>query len=240
MFVDYEYKPVIEDFHGDSSLKIETVLKIFENAGNTHSDLIGNNVLEGCSNGITWIFTDWFVKMEKFPRYGQKILAKTWINSSFSLFGCDRNFELYADGEFCGFAIAKFVLFDIANNKPAKIDSSLVDMYKPEEKTVYAEKRLPRILVPSEFDASVEIKPRRNDIDFNNHVHNLVYMDYAMEALPLELYKKHSIKNVRITYKAPVTEGENILVKHALVESSHVFCIYADDGSLKTTLQFEE
>ena len=78
MFVEFEYEPLIEDFYGNGEMRVESVLKILENAGNKHSDLAGNHNLEGSSNGMAWILTDWYVEMDFLPRYGSKIKAKTW------------------------------------------------------------------------------------------------------------------------------------------------------------------
>lgn len=63
MFVKFEYEPIIEDFYSNGEMKIETILKILENSGNKHSDIAGNNILEGSSSGSAWILTDWYEKL---------------------------------------------------------------------------------------------------------------------------------------------------------------------------------
>lgn len=241
MFVEFNYEPLIEDFYNDGKMRAEAILRIMENAGNRHSDMAGNGLLEGSSKGQAWILTDWFVKLNKVPVYGNKITVKTWINSGISLFGCDRQFELYANGELCGFGISKFVLFDLNANRPIKVTPEFAASYGPEDKTVYSEKKLPKINMPENFTSEAVLQPRRNDIDFNHHVHNLVYVDYAMEALPVEIYDEHDFKNIRITYKNAVKAGESIKIKYAELENGkHTVCIYGSDDTLKTLLEFSK
>ena len=51
MFIKFEYQPLIEDFYNNGEMKIESILKIFENSGNRHSDSVGDYVLQSSSNG---------------------------------------------------------------------------------------------------------------------------------------------------------------------------------------------
>ena len=128
------------------------------------------------------------------------------------------------------------MLFDLNKGRPAKIDESLILKYQPEAKQVFCDKKITKIAVPETFTSEVEIKPRRNDIDFNNHVHNLVYIDYAMEALPTEIDKAQNFKSIRINYRTAVTGESKIIAKYAFFEEKHTVCIYDDSGELKTII----
>jgi len=237
MFVDFDYEPLIEDFYSNGEMKIETILKILENSGNRHSDLAGDHILEGSSNGVAWILTDWYVELDSFPKYGSKIKARTWSQGATSIFGTSRDFELYCDGEVCGKGTTRWVLYNIQSMRPNKIENDLIEKYGPESKSVFAESKLPKIPVPEQFENEIVLLPRRNDIDFNHHVHNLVYVDYAMEVLPEDVFSKHKFKKIRINYKSAVKEGDEIVVKYAAVENAHVICIFGKDGSLRTSIQ---
>jgi len=237
MFVDFEYNPLIEDFNKDGSLKIESILKILENSGNKHSDKSGDYILEGSNNGVTWVLTDWYVEIENYPKYGEKITAKTWSQNPDSLFGCPRDFELYSNGKLCVKGTTYWVLFDLNRGRPAKILPELISKYEPEASSVFAEKKITKLTIPETFTSKVTITPRRNDIDFNGHVHNLIYVDYAMEAIPEEIYNKHSFKSIRISYKSAITEISDITAKYIEIAGVHTVCIYNNKAELKTIIQ---
>ena len=236
MFVELEYDPLLEDFYNNSEMKMESIMKVLENSGSRHSDKANNNVLAGASNGVTWILTDWFIHIDELPKYGQKVLSKTWSLGTTSPFGTSRDFEFYADGKKCGIGTTRWVLFDMNTGRPAKVTDELIGRYGPEHVSVLENQKLDRIPVPEVFEAETAIHPRRNDIDFNHHVHNLVYMDYAMEVLPEEVYQSHQFRNVRITYKNAVKEGETIVAKYAKVDEKHVVIIFGQDQSVKTLI----
>lgn len=96
-------------------------------------------------------------------------------------------------------------------NRLARLRPELIASYEPEDKTVFGGVKSERITVPEVFDSETEIAIRRSDIDFNNHVHNLCYLDYALETLPMELYESASFRNIRIVYKNALT-NENIAI----------------------------
>lgn len=236
MFIDFEYQPLIEDYNKDGSLKLESILKILENAGNRHSDTCGDNILTGSNNGVTWVLTDWYVEIDSYPKYGDKIVARTWSQNPDSIFGCSRDFEFYANDNLCIKGTTYWVLFDLTKGRPAKITPELIGKYQPENKSVFAEKMIKKLAVPENFSSEIEIKPRRNDIDFNNHVHNLVYVDYAMEALPQDVYEAHNFKSIRINYKTAVKSESKIIARYAFEDNKHIVCIYDEAGELKTTI----
>lgn len=241
MFVELNYEPLLEDFYNNGDLKIEAILKILENSGNHHSDAAGDHILKGSSDGTAWILTDWYVEIESFPKYGDKIRSVTWSQGATSMFSTSRDFELYKNGELCAKGTTRWIHFDLNQNRPSKITPELLAKYEPEQKSVFADSKLPKIEIPQTFTNEITLKPRRNDIDFNHHVHNLIYVDYAMEVLPEEVYAAHNFKKIRITYKNAVKEGEEICIKYACVtETHHVAFIYGTDNSLKTMIEFGE
>lgn len=240
MFVKFEYEPIIEDFYSNGEMKIETILKILENSGNKHSDIAGNNILEGSSSGSAWILTDWYVEIDSYPKYGDKVYAITWSQGAISLFGSSRDFELYCNDKLCVKGTTRWVHYDLNAKRPAKITEELISKYEPETKSVFEESKLPKIDVPENYDTEIVVTPRRNDIDFNHHVHNLVYIDYAMESIPLEVYNNHNFKNIRITYKSAVKSEEKIKVKSYSNEKTHTICIYGEDDNLKTLIELTE
>ena len=50
----------------------------------------------------------------------------------------------------------------------------------------------------------------RRDIDINNHMHNLNYLDMAYDILPEEVYNDKVFDNVRIVYKKEILYGEKV------------------------------
>lgn len=239
MFVDFSYQPLIEDFTKDGKLKIESILKILENSGNVHSDKANDNNLERTQQKHAWVLTDWKIQINEYPKYGDKIIAKTWSQTVTQTFNVSRDFELYCNDKIIAIGTTRWVVLDLDTNRLCKIEQPIIQKYEPENKSVFAESKLEKIPTPDSFESEKEIQIRRSDIDFNDHVHNLTYLDYAQEALPFTIYSSQNFKDIRITYKSPVKLDEKILAKYSFFQDSHIIFIYNSEGELKTQIMLK-
>lgn len=237
MFVEYEYPLILEDFNSKKTMELSALVKMLENAGNKHSDIAKDNMVDSTNNGKAWILTDWFVELDEIPVYGDKIKAVTWSEPAVSIFTVPRNFLIYDNDKQIGKATTRWAILDLNTLRPSKIEPSIIAQYEPEDKKVFEDPKLPKIAIPDHFDIEKEIQIRRSDIDYNNHVHNLVYIDYAMDTLPKEIYENRNFKHLHITYRLAVLPDEKIICKYAQIDSKHIFCIFSDDGTLKTQIE---
>lgn len=237
MIVDFEYNPILEDYNKNRTLKIPAIMKILENAGTKHTDLVGDNILDSSNKGLTWILTDWYLEINFFPSYGSKILSKTWSQLTTTTFGCARDFELYADGKQAAIASTRWVLLDLKTERPTKIDKEWFTIYQSEDKSVFDNPRLPKTENITEFSNEKELEIRRGDIDFNDHVHNLTYLDYALETIPQDVYDKMDFTKIRISYKSAVKQSDKIVCKYAFVNEKHIVNIFDQNNELKTAIE---
>lgn len=237
MFIELNYQPMLEDFNKKMEMEYPAILKLLENAGSQHSEKAGDNNIEAANAGISWVLTDWYVEILELPKMRDIIKVLTWTEPLSSPFNTLRDFELFANAKLVLKGLTRWALFDLVNKRPAKITDDLMNRYGAEDRKVFENFKIPKIAMPETFTSEKEIAVRRSDIDFNDHVHNLVYFDYAMETLPEELYENRNYHHIHIAYKMPVFKNEKITCKHAVVEDKHIFCVYGDNDVLKTQIE---
>ena len=231
MIFSTDFSPLLEDFDKSERLTMAAILKYFENAGSRHSDAAGDSAIKVSETlGVAWVLTDWKVCVKEFPRYGQKIKVETWSEGLVSPFGTSRNYYLYADGNLVIEGTSKWVRFDIRAGRPIKVEADLLDRYGPEPgKKVFGGEKISKIALPESFETETKIQLRRSDFDFNNHVHNLNYYDFALEAIPAGTLAspESAAKNLRVSYKTALKQDDNALAKYAAVDGKSVVAIYA-------------
>ena len=237
MIFDYQYKPVIEDFSKDGTMTLNAVVKILENAGNAHSDFAGDSVFNITNLSKAWVLTDWQIEMTEYPNYGDEILAQTWSEGFTSPLVANRNFLFYKNGKICGKATTRWILLDISAGRPCKIDPVYLEKYGTENKTVFDDKKLIKIPVLETFEKELIIPGRRSDIDFNFHVHNLVYLDFAKEVLP-ETDFDLTFKNLRISYKTGLKSGGTAICRYAKIENCHIVFIFDENETPSAQVMF--
>lgn len=248
MVFSTEFSPLLEEFDKNERLTMAAILKYFENAGSRHSDAAGDSAIKVSETlGVAWVLTDWKVCVSEFPRYGQKIKVETWSEGLTSPFGTSRNYYLYADGALAVEGTSKWVRFDLKAGRPMKVEADLLDRYGPEPgKKVFGGEKLAKISLPEAFEAETKIQLRRSDFDFNDHVHNLNYYDFALEALPAGTLANDSqaqeaagavYKNARIAYKTALKQGDSAIAKYAPLDGKSVVAIYSDAGALAAAIE---
>ena len=238
MYIEIPYQRRYEDFRKDGKMRLGAILKAFEATGCRHSDTVGDNILNDTKEGKAWIMTDWFVEIDQFPKVDQNIISRTWVEPIKQILFSNRDFEIEADGKVCARCVGRYVIVDLATGRPQKIGPEFADQYHPEDRQAIAMDKPPRLVTPEAFTNEVAINVRRSDIDYNDHVHNLTYLDYAFEALPHEVYKNYDFKGFRVTYKQAVKPHEQLVCKYACVEGKHICCIFDTAGELKTQIEF--
>lgn len=226
------FKMGLKDVGKDNLIKNRSILEIFENIGAYHSDIAGYGVNDIMTTGVTWILLDWKIEVIKRPKYGQILNVHTW-GRGMKKFYTYRDYEIYDENnELCVIGTSKWALVDIKQNKISKLDESIIQKYKPEERNVFNIEEVDKLREPIKYESSIIYTVNRKDIDLNKHVHNLYYLDLAYEALPEKVYSKRPFDKIRITYKKEIKFGDTILCKYANEFNKHIISIKSEDDKI--------
>lgn len=215
----------LTDVAKSNKITNKAILKIMENAGGMHSETVnyGLNSIEKTS--LSWILLAWKVKVIKRPIYNTEITINTWARNSNKAFTY-RDFEIYnKEGELLIIATSKWALLDLKRGKISELTGDIISPYQSEEISVFEEKTVDKLREPKTVQSKITYKVLRSDIDINNHVHNLYYLDFAYEALPEEIYRNEELNNIEIMYKKEIKLGEQILCLYTREENQNIITI---------------
>ena len=221
------YEPRISEYARDGRLAVNSIIGILEDAGSKHSAFAGDDVIERGLKGVSWILVEWNVKIHSLPDSTEKLYVDTWAISKRAELITSREFEVKdKDGNVYINACEKLVLQDFNNGKLLKITPEMLTDYKPEENISY-EFDFSKLREPESYDSEKTLKVRATDIDFNEHVHNTYYLDYALDSI--EHYEKQSISGFRIVYKKPLVYGDTAILKSLNTNDAYTVGIYKED-----------
>lgn len=208
----------------------KAMLQFLENIACRHSDLAKHGINEIRDTKAIWILLDWKFKVIERPVYGQTIKVKTW-SRKMEKCSAYRDFEIYDhNGKLLAIATTKWVLTNAETRKIQRIDEKLSSKYESETEKYVFEEEIEKLQEPDIKKSSMQLKIRRADIDINNHVNNLNYLDLAYEILPEEIYNK-DIKNIRITYKHQTVYGETVNIHYTMQEEKSIITIKTNDDT---------
>lgn len=240
MIYTFNYTPIFEDYTSKGLLSLAAITKIMENAGSGQTDSVGDCAFLPGRTWM-WVMTEWKVEVLQWPQYGQALSVKTWSRGAATPLTTCRDYLMYTqDGTLVARGTTCWIAFDITTNRPLRISEDIIAKYQPEP-TVFSFEEDPsiaKITPPAEFTYESTVQIQRRDIDINNHVHNLTYLDYAFEALPRELYRCNAFTKVRITFRKAILETDRTAItKYAQEGSSHKVFIYNNEGALCTAIE---
>lgn len=233
MILENEYTVKLSEIGKGNKVTNKAILSYLEDIAGIHSNKAGYGIFEIEETHLSWILLGWKLQVIRRPKYAEKIKIKTWSKGVVKLYTY-REFEVYDErGNLIIKASSKWVLLDIGKGKIVRIEPKIIEKYEPElDKVVFGIEEFDRIKEPDKYQFETEYTVRRADIDVNNHMHNLNYIELANEALPEEVYRGALFNDVRITYKKEIKLGETVKCKYVFKDDKHIVVVKSKDESI--------
>lgn len=229
-FYEHEFNLTIRDIDKETRLTNKAILSFFEDMGGFHSDLAGYGLKQIEETKISWVLLHWKVKVLKEIKYGDPVKVKTW-SRGIKLACCYRDFELYnSNNELCAVGTSKWALYHLEKGL-IRLTDDIISKFSKEDK-VALEFDFKKIKEPEKYLDTYEYTVLRSDIDINNHMHNLRYLDLAYEALPKEVYENITFTDVEIMYKKECFLGDKLKCFYSDNNNEHIVTIKSSDEKI--------
>ncbi|MCH1959796.1 MULTISPECIES: acyl-[acyl-carrier-protein] thioesterase [Romboutsia] len=222
------YKIGLEDIGINNEATNKALLTIMEDVAGLHSASVGYGVLEIETKKRVWMLLDWKVKVIKRPKYNDDIKAETWSRKVERLYAY-RDFQLKdKEGNIIAIGTSRWIFVDTDRRRPVRLTADIADLYESEtDKNVFPEKI--EDIECEDYLFKKDYYIQRRDIDINEHMHNLSYLDMAYEILPEDIYKNKVFDNIRIVYKKEILYGEKIECYYEEQNNKHIITAKTED-----------
>ena len=140
--------------------------------------------------------------MERYPKYKEKIIIRTWISSYKSIRGVRENIIYDESYNVIGRAKGLWVFYDIKKRRPTKLWDEFKEKWPVNNEHSIEYDVTTKIDPIDDADITKEFKVNLYDTDTNGHVNNIRYLQWLMESLPeniIDEYYLHSIDGRFIT-----------------------------------------
>lgn len=208
-----EYVVGIEQTGFNNLITNKGILAVMEDIACLHSAAVGYGLLDIEKIHRGWILLDWQIKVIKRPIYNERLSVGTWARS-FDRACAYRDYEFKnAAGETVIIGTSRWILFDIDKRRPLRLTEDITSLYDSETKLSMFNEEIKDIAFDESMIADaqgIQYKVMRRDIDINNHMHNINYLEVALEALPESVYEKVHFDNLRIQYKREIKYGDTV------------------------------
>lgn len=229
-FFEYSFRIGMRDIGKNNEITNKAILGFFEDIGGLHSDVVGYGLKNIYETKLSWVLLHWKLTVLKRAKYSDEVLVRTWSRKEFSKFYCYRDFEMYDKNsmELLAYGTSKWTLIHFEKGI-TRITEELVEKYHPENKKVYEEENLDKLKEPSSYLQEFNYQILRSNIDVNQHMHNLYYLDLAYETLPESIYQSANFSHVEIMYKRECKLGDHIKCLYSFENGQHLITIKSED-----------
>jgi len=199
MFYEYERHCDISDYNENKELRMDSILKIFQEAAITHSSSVGYTTDSYMGCGSIWMHNRNLFKVSRLPDYSEKLKVKTW-SRGIEKFKGFRNYEIYANDKKCIAGSSIWIYLNIDKRRPVRPSPDMIRKYDSEDVPVFNDK-IKRLTFkePESIDAEITVQLRPADFDVNGHVSNVTYGQFFEMALR-EIHEDISDRYVGTSY----------------------------------------
>lgn len=214
--IEFEKSYTIPVYDSDSNSRLSTfsLFNYFQDIASEHAELLhfGRDDLQR-SNQF-WILSRIYAEIEVFPVWGETVMLRTWPRGTEGLFAL-RDIEVYLKGgsKVAG-ATTSWVIVDSVTRRPQRPDSLLekMNLDYPDKRSTNRNAGKPEPVAQPFTDSPVFIvKP--SDLDVNQHVNNVKYIQWVTDTFTVSFLSGHTPKSVEVSYLSESVEGDSILIR---------------------------
>jgi acyl-ACP thioesterase len=182
-------------------LSILSMFNFLQDAASKHAQALGVSVRRLLSENYTWLLSRLKIKIDSYPGIDNRIRIATWPSGTQRLFAL-RDFELRnGRDQVIAAAVSAWLVIDVQRRRPVRI-LPFVERLKPFEGRHALSETLDKL--PELKNRSHEKKfiARYGDLDINQHVNNVSFVEWLVEGVPPSLLKTSVPVQLEINFLA--------------------------------------
>ncbi|GAA0145248.1 hypothetical protein Leryth_022200 [Lithospermum erythrorhizon] len=197
----------------DRTASIETLMNHLQETALNHVKSVGllgdgfGSTPEMCKKNLIWVVTKMQVLVDRYPTWGEVVQVDTWVAAS-GKNGMRRDWLLrdINTGEILTRASGVSVMMNKETRRLAKIPDEVrreIGGYFLDTPPVVEDcnTKLPKLDENTADFISSGLTPRWSDLDVNQHVNNVKYINWILESAPSPILETHELASMTLEYR---------------------------------------
>jgi acyl-ACP thioesterase len=191
----------------------QAICRFIQEAASNHAARLNVSAEDVARREQMWVLSNLSVRMHTYPRWHQTMRIETWPVLNDSSIRGYRDLTLHdEDDHIIGRASTMWLLLDKANRRPLKIPRWLLDVASPghDDPILHA-------VVQKDISGAPQVTQefviRASDIDWNMHVNNVCYLEWALEAIPAKFRLQNKVAELDVSFVGEGKYGHSVIVQ---------------------------
>ena len=181
-----------------SRLSVVSAVNYFQESAWRNAEFMGFGFKDFSEKNRFWILSRMYIEMYNYPLWGDTVLLETWPKGMESLFAL-RDFRIKSEdgNELFGAGTSSWLIIDGTTHRLQRVEHICSDMPCYPQNAVA--RRAEKISLAETMTPRTNIVAGYNDVDVNNHVNNVCYMNWAVNYLPIN-NKSLTVRSIEINF----------------------------------------
>ena len=168
------------------TLKPVNAFNYFQNVASDHCAALGISALDLLPHNLAWVVFRYEIRIIRYPVWKETLHFRTWRYPHKNLYELRRFDVTDQDGNPMIQAKSSWILTRLDTKKPVRLNRNLpANLFENVAETIQDD--LPALPAPDRADITRHFTARMHDLDFNRHVNNAVYVEWALESVPADI-----------------------------------------------------
>ncbi|MCC5905772.1 MAG: hypothetical protein JJU13_06190 [Balneolaceae bacterium] len=190
---------------------LSSICNYFQEAAGLHAQKLYFDISDLMKKGMTWILYRLHVQVIRFPKRWEEVRVTTWPSPGNGI-RAFRDYELRdIDNKRIALGLSQWMMLDIKKKRPVKI---------PQEVMQFGDHNYGHVLpadrstIPQSESKDLDFiaKTGQHDLDMNNHVNNVKFIDWSTGFMHSEEMKSKKCHEIQIQYTGEAKSRDKILL----------------------------
>jgi acyl-ACP thioesterase len=186
--------------------------RILQNAAAAHANELGAATEQLRREGQTWMLSRMVLEVDRHPSLGDALTVETWPSTLLRGVRAVRDFAVKdSAGDLVARASSLWVIVDLATRRPQRVPEAIAALRTDPGYPIPAfTPTLEAVVAP---DSRRHFTAEWSDCDQNEHVNNVSYVRWAVDALPRALLESHSLHSIEVHYLREIALGATVALE---------------------------
>jgi acyl-ACP thioesterase len=201
----------------EGRLQVPILCQHLQETATAHAAILGVAVETLIDSGIAWVLSRLLLEMERWPTADEDITIETWPEAASRLF-TERRFEILDGSERrIGSVSTLWLVLDLERRRPVRLPAQVTDRLH-EHELGPEPRKFGELAVPDPAQHELGFTVRRSDLDLAAHVNNTSYVEWAIEAVPDEVWSAADLSELEIHFLSECHHGQSVVSRSQVID----------------------
>lgn len=226
-------------------ITIPTIFHYLEDMAIRNSEEIGLTLDYYEENNQGWMLIQWDIEILRYPMFNEEVTITT-TPSAFISFMANREYEITdKEGNLLISAKSVWLLADMNTRRPIRIPDTMYNTFGIGKESADHYYKLDELKAMDNGSYCSDVKIKNTDLDSNDHVNNVKYVEWALASLPPHCVDNYAACRIKANYRKELNLHDeakvisNIAENGVTLVSSHSLFNNANICNIEITWQKE-